>query len=98
MKTYMKYFLAVTVIFAIGIVAAGTVTAAEEPIWRNFIKETTVKGTLPDEANFKHNAPIWQAQLDTLQKASLEEQVDGKSFPVALAETTPIWCDLAKCL
>lgn len=93
MKTYMKYFLAVTVIFAIGIVAAGTVTAAEEPIWRNFVNETTLSGTLPSEASLTNTAPIWQTQFDEI----FHKQADHQAFPVALDESAPIWCKQVKC-
>lgn len=99
MKTNKKYFIAVTLMFAIGgIVAAGTVTAAEEPIWRNFINETTLSGTLPVEAHITNTAPIWQTQVETFQKASLSERADRQAFPVALDETKPIWCVQRKCL
>lgn len=99
MKTYKKYFIAVTLMFAIGcIFAAGTVTASEEPIWRNFINETTLSGTLPGEAHLINTAPIWQAQVETFQKASLSERADRQAFPVALDDTKPIWCEQHKCL
>lgn len=99
MKTYKKYFIAVTLMFAIsGILAAGTVTAAEEPIWRNFTNETTLTGTLPGEAYLTHNAPIWQAWVQSSQKVSLLERADRQAFPVALDVTKPIWCPQVKCL
>jgi hypothetical protein len=96
MKTYIKYFLAVTLIFAIGIVAAGTVTAAEEPIWRNFINEKTLSGTLPDVSSLTNTAPIWQAQVETFQKAGKSERADRQVAPVALDGTKPIWCEQVK--
>lgn len=99
MKTYKKYFIAVTLMFVIGgIVAAGTATAAEEPIWRNFINEKTLSGTLPDEAPLTNTAPIWQRQVEIFQKASLSERSDRQAFPVALDVTKPIWCEQRKCL
>lgn len=99
MKTYKKYLMAVTLMFAIsGIFAAGTVTADEEPMWRNFINETTLAGTLPDEGQFTNSAPIWQAWVQTSQKASLSERDDRQEFPVALDVPKPIWCAQIKCL
>jgi hypothetical protein len=99
MKTHKRYFIAVTLIFAIGgIVAAGTVAAAEEPIWRNFIDETTLSGTLPDDAHLPNTAPIWQAYIETFQKASVSGRAERQSFPIALDETKPIWCEQRKCL
>lgn len=98
MKTNIKYFLAVTLMFGIGMVAAGTVTAGEGPIWHNFINETTLSGTLPDEVPLANTAPIWQTQVETFQKASLQEQSDQQAYPVALEGTKPIWCEQHKCI
>lgn len=98
MKIYKRQFIAVTLIFAIGLIAAGTVTADEKPIWRNFMNEATLTGTLPDAVKFTHTAPIWHAHLETFQKASLVEQDNRLAFPVALDETSPIWCEQTKCL
>lgn len=98
MKTYKKYVIAVTLMFAIGgAVAAGTATAAEGPMWRNFMNETTLSGTLPGEAHLTTTAPIWQTQVETFQKAGLSEQADRKAFPVVLDVTKPIWCEQLKC-
>lgn len=98
MKTYIKYFLAVSLMLAIGIVTAGTVTAGEKPIWRNFVNETTLSGTAPGAVHLTNTAPIWQTQAEALQKASLPERADRQASPVALAETTPIWGEQCKCL
>ena len=97
MNTYKRYFFVVALIFAIGcIVTVGTVTATEEPIWRNFINEKTLSGTLPSEAN-PNTAPIWQAQVEAFQKAVLSERDDRQAFPVALDVTKPIWCEQRLC-
>lgn len=98
MKTNIKYFLSVTLMFAIGIVAAGTATAGEEPIYRNFINETTLSGTLPDEAHLPSTARIWQTQVESFQQANQPERADRKASSVALDWTKPVWCEQIKCL
>jgi hypothetical protein len=97
MKTHIKYFIAVSLMLAIGIVVAGTVTAAEQPIWHNFTNETTLTGTLPSEAHFNNTAQIWQAQIETFQKASSPKLADQQASPSALDMTKPIWCELTGC-
>ncbi|MEJ2157768.1 MAG: hypothetical protein P8X96_20760 [Desulfobacteraceae bacterium] len=100
MKSYTKYFLAVTLLFTIGIVAAGSVAAGEQPIWHNFAKESTLSSTStqPSEANVANTAPIWQTQVDAFQQGIVIDQADHLSSVESLAGTKPIWCEQTKCL
>lgn len=98
MKSYIKYLLAVTLLLTIGIVAAGTVTAGEKPIWHNFVKESTLSSTLPSEAHVANTAPIWQTQVEAFQKGIVIDQTDHLSSVESLAGTKPIWCEQTKCL
>ena len=98
MKTTMRYFIAVSVIIAIGFISSQAVSAAEQPIWHNFLNETTLSGTAPGAVHLTNTAPIWQAQVDTVQKSSLPERAHRQASPVALALTTPIWSEQCKCL
>ncbi len=98
MKTYVKYLLALAMVLALGFVAAGTVTAGEEPLWRNFVNETTLSGTAPEEEALAQTVPIWQTQLEGRQKANRPVQADRQAYPAALAETTPIWGAQCKCI
>jgi hypothetical protein len=102
MKTYMRFILAATLVFAVGFIAAGTVTAAEQPIWHNFTNSMTLSGTLPSEAHFTNTNPIWQAQIETYQRAESPQKADQQMSPAAMAQNAPfsrpIWCELTKCL
>jgi hypothetical protein len=99
MKTYTRYMLAVAMMFAIAMVAAGTVTAAEQPIYHNFVNDTMHAGTLPsDSVRLANTAPIWQAQLDSFHNDSMMSQDDQKAVPVALDGIKPLWCTQVKCL
>jgi hypothetical protein len=101
MKTYMKLFLAATLMVAIGMVAAGAAVAGEQPIWHNFTNKATLSGTLPSEVFHTNTNPIWQAQVDTFQKAGSSQNADRQVSSSAMAEKTmftkPIWCELTKC-
>jgi hypothetical protein len=102
MKTYIKFFLAVTLTFAIGMAAAGTVMAADQPIWHNFTSQAALSsGTLPSEAYSGNTAPIWQAQLNTFQKAGEPMMANQQVSKDKMASEPPfskgIWCALAKC-
>lgn len=98
MKTYIKYFFAAAMMFAIGIAAAGTATASDEPIWHNFVNETTLSGALPGDAHFTNTAPIWHAHVGNYQDAFLPERADRQASPKALPETKPIWGEQCRCL
>jgi hypothetical protein len=101
MKTYMKLFLAATLMVAVGMVAAGTAAAGEQPIWHNFTNNATLSGTLPSEAVHTNTNPIWQAQVDTFQRAEAAKKADRQMSQSAMAEknmfSKPIWCELTKC-
>lgn len=98
MKSYIKYSFVVTLLFTMGTVAAGTVTAGEKPIWHNFVNEKTISGTLPSEAHVANTAPIWQTQVDSFHKANPPKRSDRQVSVESLAGTKPIWCVQLKCL
>jgi hypothetical protein len=98
MKTYMKYFLAVSMIFAIGIAAATTASAGEKPIWHNFTYDTSQSGSLPSGAHFANTAPIWQNQVDSYHYGSMTDRAERKGTPTAVSESNPIWGQQCKCL
>lgn len=98
MKTYIKHLLAVSVLLAIAFIGSGTVSANEQPIWSNFVTETTLSGTAPSEARMTDTARIWQTQVEAFQKADPLEQADRQTSNNALALTTPIWGEQCKCL
>jgi hypothetical protein len=93
MNTYMKYFFTVAMMLAIGIAAAGTATAGEEPIYHNFVNETTLSGTLPDAAGLTNTAPIGQAQVGNYHEAGMPARADRQASPEAVPETRPIWAE-----
>jgi hypothetical protein len=98
MKTYIKYSLAVTLMLTIGIIAAGTLTAGEQPIWHNYTNETTYSGNAPSEAQFSDTAQIWQTQVESFQKGNLPERAFVREASSdGLAVTKPVWCEQHKC-
>jgi phosphotransferase system glucose/maltose/N-acetylglucosamine-specific IIC component len=98
MKTYIKYILAVSMIFAIGVAAASTVSAGEKPIYHNFIYDTGQSGTLPSGAHFATTAPIWQNQVDSFHNGRMSDQAQRKGTPTSVSESNPIWGQQCKCL
>jgi hypothetical protein len=98
MKTYTKYILAVSMIFAIGVAAASTVSAGEKPIWHNFTYETGQSGNLPSGAHFATTAPIWQNQVDSFHHGNMSDRAERQGTPKSVSETNPIWGQQCKCL
>ena len=97
MKTNIKYITAVSLALFVGFTAVGTVTAGEEPIWHNFMNETTLSGTAPSEELLTETARIWMVQVEEIQKSYPQEEADRRGFPVSLAETGPIWQGQCNC-
>lgn len=104
MKTTIKYFLAITLMLGIGLVAVGTATAGQQPIWHNFISKTaTLSGALPSGSTVTSTDPFWQAQVKPVQNAGMPTMAERQASKAmdAMAGNTlfskPIWCELTKC-